>query len=147
LLARVCAAQGQKQLALKLWRAADSMSGKSPDEEKWTVRRRLSEKMAVICMWRAILEFEDPKISRETLLKTFQEIARRFPDSRQGPNATGTVRLLESMIREDHAHANSNPKPLNQLTGQERIKELIFQLRDQNGHQYMQPGSCDIFAD
>jgi hypothetical protein len=29
----------------------------------------------------------------------------------------------------------------------QRVAELIFQLRDQNGMQFSQPGSCDIFAD
>src|SRR4029077_20857770 len=32
-----------------------------------------------------------------------------------------------------------------QLGKEEQVAELIFQLRDQNGHPFMQPGSCDIF--
>ena len=44
--------------------------------------------------------------------------------------------------------ANTPPKdrkPFEQLSKKEQIAELIFQLRDQNGHQFSQPGSCDIF--
>jgi hypothetical protein len=33
------------------------------------------------------------------------------------------------------------------MTLEQRVAELIFQLRDQNGHQFSQPGSCDIFMD
>jgi hypothetical protein len=33
------------------------------------------------------------------------------------------------------------------MTVQERVAELIFQLRDQNGEQRSQPGRCDVFLD
>jgi hypothetical protein len=31
------------------------------------------------------------------------------------------------------------------MTTEERVAELIFRLREQNGQQWSQPGSCDIF--
>ena len=36
-------------------------------------------------------------------------------------------------------------KPFAELREEEKIAELIFQLRDQNGRQWSQPGSCDVF--
>jgi hypothetical protein len=51
------------------------------------------------------------------------------------------------MIAEDEAHAKVAPKNLDQLPVEDRVHELIFQLRDQNGQQFSQPGWCDIFMD
>src|SRR5262249_22999681 len=54
------------------------------------------------------------------------------------------VDILKQMVNEDRDHANSR-KPFEQLDKNEQIAELIFQLRDQNGHQFWQPGYPDIF--
>ena len=53
------------------------------------------------------------------------------------------------MITEDKAHAARAPKEgeFDKLPKKEQIAELIFQLRDQNGQQWSQPGACDIFLD
>jgi hypothetical protein len=48
------------------------------------------------------------------------------------------------MVQEDRAHAKNALKPFEQLSKKEQIRELIFQLRDQNGHQFSQPDFCDI---
>ncbi len=54
-------------------------------------------------------------------------------------------RLLFRMFQEDQRHGflgvDGDPGP------DAVIAELIFKLRDQNGHQWSQPGWCDIFND
>ena len=51
------------------------------------------------------------------------------------------------MVTEDRDHAAQVRTPLEEMPLKQRVAELIFQLRDQNGMQVFQPGSCDIFAD
>jgi hypothetical protein len=48
------------------------------------------------------------------------------------------------MIDEDHRHG---ARVLTQMDAREKISEFIFLLRDQNGEQWSQPGSCDVFLD
>ena len=53
------------------------------------------------------------------------------------------------MVAEDEAHAKNAPTNLDVLPVDQRVRELIFQLRDQNGEQmkWDQPGGFDIFND
>ena len=44
-------------------------------------------------------------------------------------------------------HAKNAVKPFDKLSKKEQIAELIFQLRDQNGHQFTYPGGCHIVDD
>jgi hypothetical protein len=55
--------------------------------------------------------------------------------------------VLEGMVEEDRAHAAAPAKPWDAMSAQERIAELIFQLREQRGYQERAPGYCDIFLD
>jgi hypothetical protein len=50
------------------------------------------------------------------------------------------------MIAEDQAHVALTPADLARAPIEEQVRELIYQLRDQNGHQTIFPGRCDIFA-
>jgi hypothetical protein len=49
------------------------------------------------------------------------------------------------MIAEDGAHRKVTETELDRLPVEKQVAEFIFRLRDQNGHQCSQPGSCDIF--
>ena len=51
------------------------------------------------------------------------------------------------MIEEDKVHAAKKAPPLDELEGEALVAELIYQLRNQNGQQWSQPGACDIFLD
>src|SRR5262249_42930052 len=110
-------------------------------------REKIADDLARIEMWRGILQFGDPSIPRDSLLKRFERITKNFPTSQHHAGASETAALLKKMIaeEEDHAGGRKTGKPIDQLSKEEQIAELIFQLRDQNGHQVMQPGHCDIF--
>ena len=61
-----------------------------------------------------------------------------------------TTAMLLKMIREDEVNATKRTVQKaagTKLTQEERIADLIFQLCDQNGYQWSQPGACDIFND
>ena len=100
-------------------------------------------------MARRLSEFNDLKVSRPQLLQRYERIAKSFPKTSRHVLATETVALLKQMIKEDEEHTaiRKNGKPFDLLSKNEQVAELIFQLRDQNGHQWMQPGDCDIFGD
>lgn len=108
-------------------------------------RENLEKTIAHKLMWTGILNFGDPSVSRSELLLQFEAIVRHYPHSEHVDRARKTAEILRRMIAEDQAHRP--PRELSELTTNDRVKELIFQLRDQNGHQYSQPGSCDIFED
>ncbi len=114
-----------------------------------TVQDKVAGDLAHALMWQAILDFGNPKISRAQFLERFEHIARNFPDSEHHKRARETADLLKTMIREDAGYAKKRQagKPFEKLSKKEQIAELIFRLRDQNGRQWGQPGSCDIFND
>jgi len=128
-----------------------------------SLRQHVSDEIAHLLMWQAIQAFGDPTISRRELLGRFEHILDRFPLSAEvAPNqderfgwvvgrhtqqAQEAVTLLCRMIAEDDEHARQPVRPLQELPRQEQIAELIFHLRDQNGRQTCQPGSCRVFAD
>jgi hypothetical protein len=45
----------------------------------------------------------------------------------------------------DRDHKTLTDEQFQQLTPEDQARELIFQLRDQNGRQWCQPGYCNIF--
>jgi hypothetical protein len=101
----------------------------------------------VQAIWRVIWHFEDVAISRPQLLEQTQTFLKQFPNSEHADRARQIEARLKKMIAEDEAHAKIDQADLDKLPVKERVAELIFRLRDQNGYQSMQPGSCDIFAD
>jgi hypothetical protein len=110
------------------------------------LRQLVAEDLAHTEMWRAVLAFGDPTVPRTELLNRFERIVKNYPESEHHKRAGETAALLRRMLKEDAEHAARQPAgPFEQLATQEQVAELIFQLRDQNGHQYFQPGDCDIF--
>ena len=98
-------------------------------------------------MWHTVMDFEEPLVSRQQLLAEFASIVTNYPDSQYHQQAAEAVGILKRMIAEDAAHAKTAPTNPDLLPTGDRVRELIFQLRDQNGHQWSQPGWCDIFLD
>lgn len=100
-------------------------------------------------MWRLIEDFGDPQISRDQLLERFRGFIGHYPHSEHIERAKKSAELLATMVREDAEHGEKlkTAPPFEKLGLKGQIAELIFQLRDQNGHQWMQPGACDIFSD
>lgn len=148
-LARACNSSGYKQLANEL--VAQTLSIPDLQTGKQLLIEDLQEKIAEDIshaeMWRAVLAFSYPEVSRKELLQRFRRIEKHFPKSRHAKRAKETADILAKMVKEDEAHAKTKRKPFDKMTTKEQVAELIFQLRDQNGHQWSQPGSCDIFAD
>jgi hypothetical protein len=103
------------------------------------------ESNATNAIWKAILAVGEPENSRETLLKEFKAVVEEFPGSPHVKTAKKYASILESMIREDREHKTLTDEQFQQLTPDNQARELIFQLRDQNGHQRSDPGNCNIF--
>ena len=61
-----------------------------------------------------------------------------FGETKHGRRVRETRDLLRQMVAEDRRHV-ADPD--------DRVADLIFQLRNQNGRQWCQPGACDIFND
>jgi hypothetical protein len=88
---------------------------------------------AYLAMLRAVKDFEDVSVSRSQLLAQFQSIVTNYPTSEYQAWAKQTVEILNRMIPEDEKHAPVALADLNCLSVEERVRELIFKLRDQNG--------------
>jgi hypothetical protein len=102
---------------------------------------------ATQAIWKATLDFENVTVTRPQLLEEFYAVATNYPASQYASRAWQTVAMLTQMVAEDVAHAKMAVTNLDSLSLTDRVQELIFQLRDQNGHQWSQPGECDIFLD
>lgn len=89
-----------------------------------------------LAIWAIVRGFDDPTTERSELLRKSQEFVADFPQSKHVARAKEFVSILTRMSTEE---LPPKSKP---------IERLIFQLRDQDGAQLGQPGSCDIlFAD
>lgn len=97
-------------------------------------------------MWRAVVDVGDTSLTRRQLLGRFQTVVTNYPHYGGHEGAKLLVEMLQQMIVEDETHARSAPTNLSLLPVEERVRELIFQLRDQHGEQNGQPGICDIFS-
>lgn len=147
-LAWACSRKGEDELAAKLYDRAAALPSRRGDERTpKNLQQQLAADLAHAEMWRAVEQFGEPEISREQLLAKFDWIVKNFPESEHFARAKETATLLKQMVQEDQEHAKQRKagKALVELSEKEQIAELIFQLRDQNGHQWSQPGSCDIF--
>jgi HEAT repeat protein len=143
--ARTCAAQGKPKLAEQLFAQAKQIDDKQQNNGTKTFHQIIAHDIAHGQMWQAVEAFGDLAVSRKELLARFERIVRHFPENPHWQRAKETAELLKKMIAEDEAYARKTHKPAKEMTKEERIAELIFRLRDQNGQQFMQPGYCDIF--
>ena len=151
-LAWICARSGLSDLARAYFELAPRLS-LYDSGAKLPLRALLENELAHSAMWQAVLAFGDPAVTRAELLQRFVAIMARFPNSayakgtqKFGPSARDYAWLLRLMVAEDKEHARAI-KPPGTPTVHDRVADLIFQLRDQNGYQFMQPGACDIFTD
>ena len=153
-LAWGCARNGLNTLAAALVEQAVKMSAPrrgwdaaAREESRGDFRQTLELDIGHALMWRAVVACGEPDIPRKELLAQFENILARYPTSPHVPRAREMAGLLRQMIAEDEEHAAGSLKPLAEMAAPERAAELLFQLRDQNGRQDSQPGSCDIFMD
>jgi len=140
-LARHCASHGHLDLAsrlcahlLKQSHAGTPIKDVVERDFEWFITRRAFDAQG------------DLSLSRPEVLERFRVYLRAFPD--EFPEACRKdMDLLEQMIKEDEEHARKQTKPLEKMTQQERIAELIWRLRDQRGYKFSNPGTVDFFVE
>ena len=113
-------------------------------ESERSFRTRLEDDIGTSLIWRATLEMGETNLSRKELLGKFQTIVTNYPDFAYHARAATIASKLAKMVAQDDERAKSPPKPLEQLSTNDRIRELIYELRDENGHQFFQPGESDV---
>jgi hypothetical protein len=161
ILARACAAAGNKEAAGRILQYARKLHDDKKTGESF--RQHLSDQFAHSLMWDFVSAVEDLSVSRNELLTRIEDIVRNYLEGKPAKDAKedrfgnrvgqhakmarNYASVLRRMVHEDEAHDRKPAKPEKEMTRQERVAEQIFQLRDQNGHQFSQPGSCDIFLD
>lgn len=147
ILAWACWRQGLDSEATNLYQHAVNTRRTNTHYNDPDFHTRVEKDVAYAMIWRSVLNFEDPSISRPELLAPFQAIVKNYPDSEYHLNAQDTVQILTRMIAEDATHQPIATTNFLTLPVEDQVNELIYQLRDQNGHQWSQPGWCDIFLD
>jgi len=147
-LGRACAAKGFNKRAHQLFASAEERRdiGRYGNESP-SLLVFLQNDQALSRIWKAFVGFGNPEVSLEDLLQQFEFIEKHFPKTKYFERATKTAGILRQMVEEQKEHAQKQIPPLEQLTGDQRVAELIYQLRTQNGRQMSQPGGCDIFND
>ncbi|MCR9243533.1 MAG: hypothetical protein NXI31_00770 [bacterium] len=138
-LAWACEKLGDDELALELAGFARSQQ----DERTASLQDGLAADLSHVAMWQLIVDFGDPERPLTDLLSDCQRLLSRFPDSAQVERARTTRDLLAQMLREERERA---PLAVDAADAAE-LADLVFRLREQNGHQWSQPGACDVFAD
>lgn len=144
--ASACRQNRQEKIAQEL---IDGISQKyerylSEGQKQKPFRKFLENALSETLVWQATLQFKDFATSRAQLLETFRDLQTRFSNSRHQQLIRETIKMLDLMVREDAEHPK---RDLDGLPEPQKIKELIFQLRDQSGAQTIQPGYCNIFAE
>lgn len=145
-LARASAAQGHPGRANALLAQSRKCAAERNQDKDKPFPQLLADDIVHAMMWRAVGGFGRPAVTRKELLDKFSWIAKHFPRSPHAERASQTAALLKKMVAEDEEHASRRAKPAKVMSKRERIAELVFRLRDQNGEQWSQPGACDIFV-
>ena len=145
LLAVACQENGHQQMAHDLLMSAGKRSNRSSESRrpKMSLRQALGTEIAHTIMWNATLKFGRPRVPRSEILGDLKFLVRNFPGSPHNKRAREIADQLELMVREDVKH--HAPTDFESLTTNEKVTELIFQLRDQVAAKFSQPGSGEIF--
>ncbi len=142
ILARVCFYHNRYDLARELSLYACSIP--SDEGKKDSLAKKLMDDIGYDFMWATVLGHAYQ--SRPQLILDFEYIVKKFPLSRYVVQAKKSIEILHRMAQEDEDYKKeiSNERA-DEITIKEKIADLIFQLRDQTGQQYIQPGFCNIF--
>ncbi len=142
-LAWACWCKGIEGLPLELCNQIVAM--RSHDETGGLmdlVQRDLGHAMT----WRAVEMFAVADTPRSEILAAFEHIARYYGKCEHLERVRDSIKVLREMLEEDEAHAKSI-KAYEDMSVDEQVVELIFQLRDQNAHQWSQPGRVNVYDD
>lgn len=101
-----------------------------------TFSARLRTELPEAAMLHALGALADSMtVTRAEAAAEFARLAKNFPTSKQAETARERAAILSRMAEEDREHAERRKagKPFAELSREEQIAELIFQLRDQYG--------------
>jgi hypothetical protein len=145
--ASIAARRGEAGLAHRLLERGRAEAEQRRDERTPPgLRDEVAADLAQTSIWRAKLALDRPDTKREDLLATFRRVAEKFPGTEHGDEAARYAKVLARMVAEDREHAKT-ARPFESLSPAEQVEELVFQLRDQDGGQFMQPGAPTVFTD
>jgi hypothetical protein len=134
IFARFCARAGRKDLAKRLdaelLALDDSIWLDDPELSCSSFRDGIESQIARALMWGAIEDCGDAKMTRLQMLAQFERILRDFPASQYHAQASGFAEMLRMMVAEDEAHELAT-RPFDTMSEEEKVRELIFRLRDQ----------------
>jgi hypothetical protein len=147
-LARRCAESGFEGLAADLLTADAKMieSGFYGKSTAGSLRACIAENIARSVHSKIVVEHGDSAVSRPRLLEEYREWLRLYPDSPLREKAEADARTLAAMVAEDAKHLAIPDDRLAALPVGQRIQELIYRLRDQQGGQWSNPGSPSIYG-
>jgi hypothetical protein len=140
-LARECFGRNHQDLATKCcsMALAFDMGRNLGRTEARTLVDAVKQDVEKAWIWRTTLACGDPQVSREDLLRAFERCVKNFPDGRWVKQASEMRTELARMVKEDADHRQSS-HPFSKMSRADQIDDLVFRLRDQRGHQYVQPG-------
>lgn len=123
---------------LQMWDAVKEKwqewkSGKSSATPKPPLRQSAEKELATLTMWQTRLAFQDKSVTRSQLLEKFKATLIHYPRSQYEQQAKDSIKILERMVAEDKAHATVDARTLARMPVEQRVRELVFELRDQDG--------------
>lgn len=157
-LAYACWQRGEEGLAASLYTQAQKLDHTYiADRKAVSMQEALEIDLGHAAMWDAVLRCGGGRLGtdnwrntellepRAGVLEAFRRVVRLFPRCAHVERAKQSAAMLERMIEEDKRHVTLSQEQIDKLPQDQRIAELVWLLRDQNGHQMSQPGGCDVF--
>lgn len=167
-LAYVCWQKGEDALAAQLYEQAQKLphqqvralrDAQAAAREATSMQEALEIDLGHAAMWDAVLRCGGGRLGSGSwgnsgakpeplanVLETFRRVVRLFPRCAHVERAQKSIAMLERMVEEERQHIALSQEQIDNLPLDQRIAELVWRLRDQNGHQWSQPGSCDVFS-
>ena len=144
--ATVCAGKNHEALAREFMKEAEPLVKRyhQPKDKNVSFLEAVQNQLAHFKMWRAIVAIDDPDIAYEEILDDVEIILKNAPQSPHRDRAAKTKAMLQQLIKERKPHKAS--EEVSSLRVEDQVREWIYQLRNQDGAQWSQPGSCDIFC-
>jgi hypothetical protein len=144
LLSRMAAIEGKEDLSRKLYSFAQTVKGRE-DKEGKSFEYCLSNDCARKAFWAAVEQFGNRDVSRTELIKEFEVFIKRFPESPEAYEARQYAAKLTLMVAQDKARRAVEPGDWAKMSTDARARELVYQLRDQNGEMRFFADDREIF--
>lgn len=96
-------------------------------------RETLERVLAETVISRSLQSYRQGTVDRPQLVTFFEDILAKYPRYQEEGIIRTNVEILQRMIMEDANHRKIDPATLEQLPVEDRVRELIFQLRNQSG--------------